>query len=134
MTPLIADTSGLYALVDRKDPHHAKAAAYLKANVAVGSLLVSNHIFDETMTTVKARLGVDVALQLGIRLRNSRFVDLVILSTTEEQAAWRIFGRYTDKNWSYTDCTCLALAQERNLQQAFSFDHHFTQMGLSRVP
>lgn len=134
MTPVIADTSGLYALVDRRDPHHVKATAYLKDQVAVGSLVVSNHVFDETMTTVKARLGVQVALQLGIRLRNSRFVELVILSTTEEQAAWRIFGRYTDKNWSYTDCICLALAQERNLQQTFSFDHDFTQMGLTRVP
>ena len=134
MTPVIADTSGLYALVDRRDPHHAEATAYLKVHAAVGSLLVSNHIFDETMTTVKVRLGVDVALQLGIRLRNSRFVDFIILSTIEEQAVWRVFGRYTDKNWSYTDCVCLALAQERNLQQAFSFDHHFTQMGLTRVP
>ncbi len=134
MTPVIADTSGLYALVDRKDPHHAQAATFLKAHAAVGSLLVSNHVFDETMTTVKARLGMKIALQLGIRLRNSRFVEMVIFSAAEEQEVWRIFSHYTDKEWSYTDCACLALARQRDIQQAFSFDHHFTQMGLVRVP
>lgn len=134
MTPVIADTSGLYALVDRQDPHHAQATAFLKANAAVGTLLLSNHVFDETMTTVKARLGMQVALQLGIRLRNSRFVEFVIFSTAEEREVWRIFSHYSDKAWSYTDCACLALAQQRNIQQAFSFDHHFTQMGLARIP
>ncbi|MBN1993140.1 MAG: type II toxin-antitoxin system VapC family toxin [Anaerolineae bacterium] len=134
MTQTIADTSGLYALVDRKDPHHAEAVAFLKTYAAVGSLLVSNHIFDEAMTTVKARLGMQVALQLGIRLRNSRFVEMVVFSTAEEQETWRIFSRYTDKGWSYTDCACLALAQQRNIQQAFSFDHHFRQMGLTILP
>jgi predicted nucleic acid-binding protein len=134
MTPVIADTSGLYALVDRTDPHHAQAAAFLKAQAAAGSLLISNHVFDEAMTLVKARLGMDVALQLGIRLRNSRFVEMVTFSGAEEQETWRIFSYYTDKEWSYTDCACLALAQKRNIRQAFSFDHHFIQMGLIRVP
>ena len=134
MTQTIADTSGLYALVDRKDPHHTKAVAFLKAHAGAASLLVSNHVFDETMTTVKARLGMQVALQLGIRLRNSRFVEMVIFSAAEEQQAWRTFSRYTDKEWSFTDCTCLALAHQRNIQQAFSFDRHFSQMGLVRVP
>jgi predicted nucleic acid-binding protein len=131
---VIADTSGLYALVNRKDPHHLKAANFLKAQAAVGSLLVSNHVFDETMTLVKARLGMQVALQLGIRLRNSRFVEMVVFSGAEEQEVWRTFGHYTDKEWSYTDCACMVLARQRNIQQAFSFDHHFTQMGLVRVP
>ena len=130
MTLIIADTSGLYALVDRKDPHHAQAVAFFKTHAAAGSLLVSNHVFDETMTTVKTRLGMQVALQLGLRLRNSRFIELVTFSQAEEQETWRIFSRYSDKNWSYTDCACLALAQQRNIQQAFSFDHHFVQMGL----
>ena len=134
MTQTIADTSSLYALVDRKDPHHAQAAAFLKAHAGVDSLLVSNHVFDETMTLVKARLGMQVALQLGIRLRNSRFIEMVTFSTAEEQHTWQLFSRYTDKAWSYTDCACLALAQKRNIQQAFSFDHHFAQMGLIRVP
>ena len=132
--PVIADTSGLYALVDRKDPHHTQAANFLKAYAAVGSLLISNHVFDETMTTVKARLGMQVALQLGLRLRNSRFVEMVIFSAAEEQEAWRVFSHYTDKAWSYTDCACLVLARQRDIQQTFSFDHHFAQMGLARVP
>jgi predicted nucleic acid-binding protein len=132
--PVIADTSGLYALVDRNDPYHGRAATFLKAQAGVGSLLISNHVFDETMTTVKARLGMQVALQLGLRLRNSRFVELVIFSTAEEQETWRVFSHYTDKEWSYTDCACLVLARQRSIQQAFSFDHHFTQMGLVKVP
>ena len=134
MPPIIADTSGLYAIVDRKDPHHAEAAAFLKAQASQSGLLVCNHVFDEAMTLVKARLGMQVALQLGIRLRNSRFVEMVIFSMAEEQEAWRIFSHYTDKEWSYTDCACLALAQQRNIEQAFSFDHHFAQMGLVKVP
>ncbi|NJN95538.1 MAG: type II toxin-antitoxin system VapC family toxin [Anaerolineales bacterium] len=100
----------------------------------MGSLLVSNHVFDETMTLVKKRLGMQVALQLGIRLRNSRFVEMVIFSAAEEQEVWRVFSHYTDKEWSYTDCACLVLARQRDIQQAFSFDHHFTQMGLVKVP
>lgn len=131
---VIADTSGLYAVVDRSDPHHYQAANFLKAHAAVGSLLVSNHVFDETMTLVKARLGMQVALQLGLRLRNSRFVEMVIFSAAEEQETWRLFGHYTDKAWSYTDCACLVLARQRTIEQAFSFDRHFAQMGLVRVP
>lgn len=132
--PVIVDTSGLYALVDRNDPHHFRAANFLKAQAGAGSLLVSNHVYDETMTTVKGRLGVQVALQLGLRLRNSRFVEMIIFSAGEERETWRIFSQYVDKEWSYTDCACLVLAQQRDVQQAFSFDHHFAQMGLTRVP
>ncbi|MFQ5610628.1 MAG: type II toxin-antitoxin system VapC family toxin [Anaerolineae bacterium] len=134
MAPIIVDTSGLYALVDRKDPHHVQAATFLKSQARAGKLLISNHIFDETMTTVKARLGMQAALQLGLRLRNSRFIEMVIFSPAEEQETWRIFSRYTDKAWSYTDCACLVLAQSRELRQAFTFDHHFAQMGLVMRP
>lgn len=134
MTTLIADTSGLYALVDRNDPHHAQAASFLKAHVQPGCLLVSNHVFDETMTLVKARLGMRVALQLGLRLRNSRFVEMVVFSPAEEGATWRVFSRHTDKDWSYTDCACLVLARGRGVQEAFSFDRHFAQMGLTMLP
>jgi uncharacterized protein len=134
MAQIIADTSGFYALVDRNDPHHAAAAAFLKSIQSPGTLLVSNHIFDEAMTLTKARLGVHVARQMGMRLRNSSLIELIVVDGGEEAAAWRLFSSYSDKAWSYTDCVCLALAQNRGIAQAFSFDHHFAQMGLRMIP
>ncbi len=130
MGEIIVDTSGLYAVADRRDPHHAKAARFLRAQSEPRSLIVSNHVFDELMTLIKRRLGAPAALQMGMRLRNSRLVEMVVFTQAEEMATWRIFQKYHDKGWSYTDCACLALAQEREIWEAFTFDHHFEQMGL----
>lgn len=130
----IVDTSAIYALVDRTDPNHWRAAHFLKQSTTRGTLLLSNHVFDEIMTLTKARLGAHVAVQLGIRLRNSQVLQMIIFSTAEEMHTWRIFSQYHDKAWSYTDCACLAIAQQRDVQKAFSFDHHFAQMGLQIVP
>jgi predicted nucleic acid-binding protein len=102
MAPLIADTSALYALVDRTDPNRSRAAAFLKAYGAEGGLVVSNHVFDETMTVVKARLGVHVAVQVGLRLRHSRFVEMVLFSQAEELATWRVFSHYVDQDCGAT--------------------------------
>ncbi|MBI1295915.1 PIN domain-containing protein [bacterium] len=131
---LIVDTSALYALVDRNDPNHAAAASFLRGLTAQDTLLLSNHVFDEAMTLAKARLGVHVALQLGLRLRNSRIMQSVIFDEGMEMALWRTFSQYKDKAWSYTDCASLVLAQVRGIQEAFAFDHHFGQMGLVKVP
>lgn len=140
MQQIIADSSALYALVDSKDPYHQRAATFLKS-LAPGrsspdgaQLIISNHIFDEVMTLTKARLGTAAALQLGLRLRNSRFVKMVIFTSGQEQELWRTFYRYSDKAWSYTDCACFVLARQSEISLAFSFDHHFAQMDLTPVP
>jgi predicted nucleic acid-binding protein len=130
MTRLIVDTSALYALADRCDTNHFRATIFLKEYQVSGGMLMSNHVFDEIMTLSKVRLGVQVACQMGLRLRQSRFVEMVVFSMEEEQETWRVFNRYRDKDWSYTDCACLVLAQRNDIKEAFTFDHHFAQMGL----
>jgi uncharacterized protein len=131
---LIVDTSALYALVDRNDPNHAAASTFLRSLTAQDALLLSNHVFDETMTLTKVRLGIHVTLQLGMRLRNSRIIHSVVFDEGMEMAIWRAFSQYKDKAWSYTDCASLILAQARGIHEAFAFDHHFGQMGLVKVP
>ncbi|NUQ36922.1 MAG: type II toxin-antitoxin system VapC family toxin [Caldilineales bacterium] len=134
MNAIIVDTSALYALADRNDPHHLRAAAFLRAQSGAHTLWVSNHVFDETMTLTKVRLGMHACLQMGVRLRNSRLIDLVVFGQEEEQMTWRLFSQFTDKAWSYTDCASLALSQLRDVRQVFAFDHHFVQMGLRMLP
>ena len=131
---MIIDTSALYAVVDKRDPNHFLAANFLRTFTQRGVFILSNHVFDETMTLVKVRLGMPVALQLGIRLRNSRYIESVIFGQREEIATWHLFSRYTDKGWSYTDCASLALARQMGVESAFAFDHHFRQMGLQVFP
>ncbi len=58
---------------------------------------------------------------------------MVVFSPADEQETWRVFG-HVDHAWSYTDCACRVLAQQRGIGQAFTFDHHFAQMGLEMVP
>ena len=131
---MIIDTSALYAVVDKRDPNHFLAANFLRTFAQRGVFILSNHVFDETMTLVKVRLGMSVALQLGIRLRNSRHIEMIVFGQREEIATWHLFSRYTDKGWSYTDCASLALARQLGVNSAFAFDHHFRQMGLQVFP
>lgn len=130
---VVVDTSALYALVDRRDPNHLRAATFLRAQSIKHNLLISNHVFDEAMTLCKMRLGHSVALQLGMRVRTSELIEVVLFGAEEEMATWRLFGQYRDKEWSYTDCASFVLAQQRKTVLAFSFDHHFSQMGLKLV-
>jgi predicted nucleic acid-binding protein len=52
-----------------------------------------------------------------------------------ERETCALFQKYDDKDWSYTDCALLALAEHLKLNQVFAFDEDFDQMpGLTRYP
>jgi len=85
MPQVIADTSGLYALVDRKDPHHAQAVAFLKSQTMPKWLVVSNHVFDETMTAIGRNGGLTIRYKL-IKQRFYRDCSLFSGSRTRNMA------------------------------------------------
>ncbi|NJK27501.1 MAG: type II toxin-antitoxin system VapC family toxin [Coleofasciculaceae cyanobacterium SM2_3_26] len=54
---------------------------------------------------------------------------------TEEdiQQAWQIFWQFSDKDWSFTDCTSRVVMARLGLVDAFVFDRHFRQFGFVKV-
>jgi predicted nucleic acid-binding protein len=44
-----------------------------------------------------------------------------------------ILAQYTDKSWSYTDCTSFAVMERLGIATAFSFDYNFSQYGYRRL-
>ncbi len=133
MKAILADASFLIALLHAGDVHHADAAQFLKGADDV-ILLVTNHAFDEAMTLLKRRVGAALAIRAGESLRRSRLFQRMTLSEDDEEAAWSVFVRHGDKEWSYTDCASLAVMQRLGIAEAVSFDHHFDQMGIVRLP
>ncbi len=133
MKTILVDSSFLLAMVDRGDKHHSEAIDFLRSLGKV-TLLVTSHIFDEAMTLIKVRLGSKVAVRTGRQLRLSTLFRLTHVTEGDEGATWEIFSRYTDKDWSYTDCSCLAVMRKLGITEVLSFDHHFDQMGMVRLP
>ena len=82
-------------------------------------------------------MGSQAAVTVGTRLLSTSTFSFYRLTDEDAELTWRIFTRYTDKEWSYVDCSLLALSRRLDVEQVFAFDHHFTQMaqlGLARVP
>jgi predicted nucleic acid-binding protein len=41
--------------------------------------------------------------------------------------------RYSDKGWSFTDCTSRIVMERMKISTAFAVDHHFRQFGTVTV-
>ncbi len=133
MTLFLIDSGAFLAMLDRNDVHHSAAANFVRENRAA-TFYLPETIFAETMVLVKARLGIQAAVDLGERIMQSVQFQIMYLTADDRQVTWEIFSRYTDKEWSYVDCSILSLARRMQIYQVFGFDHHIDQMGLQRVP
>ncbi|MEW5870286.1 MAG: PIN domain-containing protein [Chloroflexota bacterium] len=138
MKRLFVDTSAWDAIEDGGDKNHA-AAMHFKAHVSDDYILVTtDYILDETYTLLLLNIGHQRTLAFHekiVELEKGGILQIVHISELLREDAWKIFERFdTDKFWSFTDCTSLAVIQELNIEEVFAFDHHFDQMGLSRLP
>jgi predicted nucleic acid-binding protein len=46
---------------------------------------------------------------------------------------WQMFKRYTDKAFSFTDCTSFVVMRHHGIWEAFTNDHNFEQVGYQRL-
>jgi predicted nucleic acid-binding protein len=134
MSIILADTSGLYSLLNRSDAHHAEAVAFYNTLPRQSEVIVIEYILLETMTLLRARGFSTLAIQFREGLSTSQIFVLRYSTPQLEQATFDVFRRYADKEWSYADCALLATADVLNTPLIFSFDHHIDQMALHRVP
>jgi predicted nucleic acid-binding protein len=134
MSTLLIDTSALHALNYVRDDNHTQAVDHFKLLAGRVKPILTEWVFVETMNLTKARLGPGYAIDFGRQLKISKAFYPLILTDVDKRSTWDIFEQYHDKQWSYVDCSLLAVAQRLKISKIFAFDHHFTQMGLDVVP
>ena len=130
---IFVDTGAWFAYFVRRDPDHSSARNWVSTNES--PLVTSDYILDELFTLLKIRESHVVAIAAGRVLIEEKICQIIKLTPDDFTRAWSIFVQYSDKGWSFTDCTSKVIMDRLNLSTAFSFDEHFEQFGsIIRVP
>jgi predicted nucleic acid-binding protein len=135
LKPTFVDTAGWMMLADASDPRHQAARAFRDEWLSTGGTLVSSDfVMDETLTLVRARLGIDAAERWWEQVDGSPRVlwEWIDANRAEKARAW--FFRWRDKAFSFTDCTSFVVMKERRLRSALTSDRHFVLAGFEMVP
>jgi uncharacterized protein len=114
------DSSAWFALYIPEDADHSSACSWLSANRP--RLLTTDFIIDETLTLLRARGRSNVATEFGEHVFSTKLAAIHYLSIEDIAGAWEVFRRFADREWSFTDCTSLAVMQSLGIAEAFSFD------------
>ena len=138
MKKIFIDTTAWDAIEDSGDANH-EAAMIFKDEIANRyELITSNYILDETYTLLLINIGYERTVAFHRQLEmliKAGVLQVIQLSENIVEKAWNIFEKYNqDKCWSFTDCTSYAAMKELDIDEVFSFDRHFEQMGLIRKP
>ena len=134
MEKIFVDTSFLIAYHNRKDENHEKAALWAK-NIRKKriSFVISDYIFDEVLTVLLVRGSKELSIKAGKSILDSNLITLIRVDDIVFDKAWKIYQDYSDKNWSFTDCTSYVLMKGLNIPKGLSFDEHFKQFGFEIV-
>lgn len=125
------DTSAIYALINKKDPSHKKVEDFLKN--FTGSLFVTNYVFDEIITLIRARLGHEKAVFVGNILLKSPQIEKIWVTPDDEKKAWELFVSRSDKSYSFTDCTSFVVIKRIKIKNCLTLDSHFRQEGFEEI-
>ena len=133
-----ADTSFLVAFYNIRDRHHLPARAFIaKLSERKESVhfLITDYIFDETLTTILSRGGKQLAMDAGQRIFTSTIITIQTIDEKLFRQAYEIFIRYADQEWSFTDCSSIAfLKKHPHPISVAAFDRHFVTAGFQTFP
>jgi len=126
------DTSFFKALLDAKDGFHRQAdKIWLLLQEKNIVLTTTNYIIDETLTLVRIRCGLPVAVQLRNLLHDySEYLEVIRVTIDDDASAWEWF----EKDWSnlsFTDCVSFSVMKRLGLTNVASFDQHFSRAGFT---
>ncbi|KXB01146.1 hypothetical protein AKJ41_02580 [candidate division MSBL1 archaeon SCGC-AAA259O05] len=125
---IFLDTGIFIAERNADDKRHSRGEELMKSILKndYGKAYTSDYVVDEAITLMLMRTKRHkLATDIGEYVLDSPRIR--ILRVTEEifDSAWRKFRSFEESPISFTDCTTLALMEERRIEKLASFDSGF---------
>jgi predicted nucleic acid-binding protein len=132
------DTSALKAYYDSGDAFHAKARGFMervaRREVAISSFITTDYVLDEAITVVRFAHSHEKAAEFGRASLSSRLLKVEYTDEETFKEAFELFRKYSDKQWSFTDCVSFTTMKRLSATKAFAFDEHFRQARFETFP
>jgi predicted nucleic acid-binding protein len=128
---IFVDTGYLLALLNPRDELFQRAQRW---GAAVHEpLLITEYVLCELVNTFSAPLDRPKAHAVIDEIRLSANWELIYATPQLFSEGLSRHRARPDKDWSLTDCISFHLMEQRGLQQALAFDHHFEQAGFEAL-
>lgn len=128
---VLADTSALYALLDRASEDH-DAARTIFPQLLEGELLTHNYVVLELLAVAGRRLGPESVRRALAELLPALGVVWVDQATHDAAVAALVAALPT--RTSLVDFVSFHVMRERAIAEAFAFDADFTSAGFQTIP
>lgn len=128
---IFVDTSGWFAAIVATDQDHKAARNWFLQNNE--ALLTTDYVVDEALTLFKSRGERSRALQIAEEFFSGELTGIYFLTEEDVLQTIKVFQKFSDKDWSFTDCSSKFVCEKFGISQAFSFDKHFRQFGTVTV-
>ena len=131
---IFVDTGAWIALVQTRDPLHARAVEAWDLMTSVGARLrTSVPVVLETFTFLERNTTRDVALAWKDSLEALPRFEMLECTSADVKKAWSHFRRRDLHKLSAVDATSFVVMTKARIRTAFAFDHHFATAGFRLV-
>lgn len=120
---IFVDTGAWFALAELSDSNSSAARSWFRANKA--PLVTTDQVINELLTLLRARGKTRRAISTGRKLLKGQMATIEGVGEQEFRSAFEVFEKFSDKEWSFTDCVSKVVIERLAVTKVFTFDHHF---------
>ncbi len=129
---MLLDTSGLFCLLNKREPDHDRAVA--EYATATSRRITHSGILEELVPLCTTRKSSrELAMAYLLELLEDPRVDVIWIDEPLLRRALALLGARPDKAYSLCDAVSFILMKDRHLTDALTTDKHFEQEGFRRL-
>lgn len=131
MKPVFADTFFFFAILNRADPLHSRAAAFSRNNRQLR--ITTDWVITELADGLSKIRDRERFMDLYRHIQLSPAIRVVPATRPLLEEAIALYASRPDKDWPLTDCVSFVVMRDEGITQALTGDQHFEQAGFTAL-